>query len=87
MNNHPQDHTPNTACIVRPGKDGATLWDCECPECQHIVALWHRFGPVIPNEQPPTPYVETPVAKRARLNLEAQGITIEELPAMDDDAS
>jgi hypothetical protein len=26
----------NFVCVVRPNVDGATLWDCDCPECDRL---------------------------------------------------
>ena len=30
--------TTTTTCIVIPGKDSPTLWDCECRECRRLQA-------------------------------------------------
>jgi hypothetical protein len=27
------------ACIVIPGKDGPTLWDCECSQCLYLQSV------------------------------------------------
>lgn len=41
------------ACIVVPGQDGPTLWDCECAECRHLqgafdgVSVRDEYGLII----------------------------------------